>query len=128
MFLEVSATLWDMQITDAGRKRAAAAFREAVGTLSPEAIAATAGISDPATVRTFLEGATWPRSKTRQKLESFSGIKSLEAIARGEAELAPPGDPVEVAIERSALTRGNKHRLIGTYYDMLDEQGEVRGA
>lgn len=36
-------------------------------------------------------------------------------------------DPVELAIEESALTRGNKARLIGAYFDMLDSQQE-RGA
>lgn len=29
-------------------------------------------------------------------------------------------DPVEAAIQASSLSRGDKHKLVGLYYDMLD--------
>lgn len=39
--------------------------------------------------------------------------------------LAEQGDPVELAIQDSALSRADKHKLVGLYYDMLD--GATRG-
>lgn len=88
---------------------------------------------DPATVRTFLRGETWPQSKKRRAIEDALevGRGTLELVARGVAGDFEPelkGDPVERAINESELTRANKAKLIGAYYEMLDGQQEVRGA
>lgn len=82
---------------------------------------------DPSTVRTFLDGETWPRTSSRQAIEKALGLElgMLTAAARGGV---PAGrDAVKVAIEGSALTEANRLRLMATYLDMLDDQ-ERRGS
>lgn len=118
---------------ETGRERAAKVYRQAMSQsgLSAADVAERGGIPDADTVRTFMDGLTWPWAKTRKKLEEAVGMEpgTLEAVARGDRDELEVGDPVVSAIERSALSRANRHRLIGTYYDMLDAQsGEVSGA
>lgn len=83
---------------------------------------------DPATIRKLLDAESWPWAEKRLAMETALGMEpgTLELVARGLLE-EPAGDPVVRAIQGSALTRGNKATLTGTYYDMLDEQQE-RGA
>jgi len=134
MFLEVSATLPVMELS--ARERAAVEYRRAAEELGMTAvdIARAGGIPDADTVRDFMEGARWPRTPTRNRLEKAVGwpTGSIDAIMRGErVETTDTGeDRVVAAIEASQLTRANKHRLIGAYYDLIDQQqGEgVRGA
>lgn len=128
MFLEVSATLRTMKHDQAGREKAAAAFRKRIGSRSPQWIAEMAGIPDPATVRAFIDGESWPRSANRGKLETLAEMEpgELEAIARGETD-GLGGDPVVTAIEGSALSRGDRHRLLSIYFDMLDNPDQQRG-
>lgn len=116
------------------RERAAVEYRRAAERLGMTAtdIARAGGIPDPDTVRDFMEGARWPRTPTRIRLEKAVGwpAGSIDALMRGEqlAEDAEDDDRVVAAIEASRLTRANKHRLIGAYYDMLDQQHDERGA
>lgn len=83
---------------------------------------------DPQTVKTFLQGQTWPRTTKRQAIEGALdlAIGTIERAARDLIPAAPPGDPVERAIEASRLSRGNRHKLIGIYIDMLEEQDRRR--
>lgn len=57
-----------------------------------------------------------------------SSLGALEAVF-GQSLDGPTVavDPVVEAIEEAALSRGNKKRLIGAYYDMLDEHATERG-
>ena len=98
------------------------------------AVATLAGV-DEGTVRSFVNGERWPWASKRAAIERVLGLKTgtFELVARGISERParpePEGDSVEVAIRQSDLTRANQHKLIGAYYEMLDEQGrEVRGA
>lgn len=110
-----------------GRRRAAAMYRRQMAAkgLGPGDVAALGGIPDPATVRTFAEGNSWPWAKTRAKLEEGAGLEpgSIDAAARDDGP-ATVGDPVVVAIEAAPLSRGQKHRLLSLYFDMLDAPSE----
>lgn len=131
MFLEVSATLCDMAKMSAEEKRRAADYAlrvmrdRGLGDDSRQ-LALRAGV-DPSTVRTFLDGETWPRTSSRQAIEKALGLeRGMLTFAAREA-MPTDRDPVKVAIEGSALTEANRLRLIATYLDMLDSQ-EGRGA
>lgn len=133
MFLEVSATIQGMEQN--GRLRAAEVYSRAVDELglTPTEVARRGDIPDPDTVRDFMDGARWPQATTRAKLEKAIGWEagSINALTRGEPPIsAAAGDRVIAAIEASALTRANRHRLIAAYYDMLEQQERegVRGA
>lgn len=79
---------------------------------------------DIQTVRTFLQAKTWPQTRKRGAIEEALGLPAatIEMAARGMTEQPDDADPVEVAINQSELTRGDKATLIGTYYKMLDAQ------
>lgn len=119
---------------DIGRERAAIAYRKAAAEagLTPTELARRGGIPDVDTVRDFMDGERWPRTPTRAKLEKAIGWEpgTIEGISLGEPVTPTSGDPVVRAIEGSELNRANRHRLIGTYYELLDQQGSegVRGA
>jgi hypothetical protein len=113
-----------------GRQRAAAAVRVLANGKDAVEIADLAGIPDAATVRDFLMGLSWPRAKTRQKIEdAIDGLErgDLALYAYGDKKLlqAADVDPVVAAIKESALTAANKRRLELAYLDLLDGQGEV---
>lgn len=125
MFLEVSATLLHMEMN--GRQRASAEYRSTVERLglTPTEVARLGDIPDVDTVRDFMDGSRWPRTPTRAKLEHAVGWPSgsINSIALGgNIPDSSAADPVEAAIEASALPRGKRHRLIGIYYDMLEGQ------
>lgn len=84
--------------------------------------------ADPATIRSFLQGDTWPQTGTRQRIEAALGLSAgtLEYVALRQVDVEEEGDQVELAIKRSALSRANQHTLIGKYYEMLEAQ-ERRG-
>jgi transcriptional regulator with XRE-family HTH domain len=107
-----------------GRAAAAeyAAQAAARAGLSAAAVAQRANV-DPGTVRDFLAGERWPWTSSRARIEKALDLKPgvLELIANG-VQLDPDADPVEEAIKASELTRGNQHKLIGVYFDMLEEQ------
>lgn len=115
-----------------GRERAASAYRKLMKGKDHAAIAQLAGISDPATVRAFVDGMSWPRAATRIKLEEAAGLEpgDLTLIAYGDKRVDDDedDDPVVAAIERSALSRANKHLLRGQYFAMLDAQSEASTA
>lgn len=116
-----------------GRDRARDAYRRRMSELGWGAteVAAAGDISDPATVRAFVAGDSWPWAKNRKKLEAAVEwpAGTLDELARGGTLQTEGKDPVVSAVEQSALTRANQHKLIGTYFQMLDDQGEaVRGA
>lgn len=93
--------------------------------LSVRQVAAFGEIPDPATVRAFVRGESWPWTATRTRIEKGAGlpIGSLEAAANNEPPpIAEDKDRVIAAIEESTLTPGDKYRLIGAYYDMLGRQ------
>lgn len=97
---------------------------------NPARLTQEAGL-DVATVRTMLNGETYPQTKKREAIEDALGVGrgTLDLMASGLLdEPAEEGDEVELAIRRSELTRANQHKLIGSYYSLLDEQREVRGA
>lgn len=97
--------------------------------MSAGALEAATGL-DRATVADFLDGVRYPKAPTRGKVEAALDLPagSIERAARGAYELEDEGvDPVERAIQQSALTRANKAKLTGTYYELLDSQQE-RGA
>lgn len=82
---------------------------------------------DPQTVRTFLRGETYPQAAKRGAIERALDVPlgSLELVGNRIVTIeSPQGDRVEIAIKESDLTRANQHTLIGTYYGMLDDQGE----
>jgi hypothetical protein len=83
---------------------------------------------DNQTIKTFLAGETWPRTTKRQAIESVLqlALGTIERAALGLIEIEPEGDPVERAIRSSRLTRGNTNKLVGIYYEMLDEQDRHR--
>ena len=121
-------------MNDEQKRRAANYVLRAMSQRGWDRVALTgeAGL-DPQTVRTFLAGETWPQTSKRQAIEQALGMAygTLELAARGILEPEPQeeGDEVERAVRRSRLTRANQHKLIGSYYDMLDSQGtsgEVR--
>lgn len=113
-----------------GKRRAGAHLATAASRLgwSAARLAEEADI-DQQTVRDFMEGRRWPWLAKRQAMELAVGLEpgTLELAARGLLPADEHVDPVEEAIQNSALTRGNKAKLVGTYYDMLDEQ-QARGA
>lgn len=73
----------------------------------------------PKSVSNWESDRNHPRSRMGALQEIFG-----PALTGDEEHVA---DQVVAAIETSALTRGNKAKLTGQYYDMLDEQLE-RGA
>jgi hypothetical protein len=77
---------------------------------------------DAGTVRTFLKGETFPQNAKRTAIETALGIPegTLRLVALGMAVESEAADPVEAAITKSSLSRGNKAKLIGLYFDMLD--------
>ena len=126
LFPRVSVTLLDMD--EAGRRRAGEylAGQASRHGWSVARLALEAGL-DPQTVRALIEGERWPWAIKRQAMEQAVGLEvgTLELVARGllgDEDV----DPVEQAIQESELTRGNKAKLLGTYYDMIDQQ--QRGA
>lgn len=117
---------------ETGRERAARLVRTAMASqgLSPQQVAALADV-DSDTVRDFAAGDRWPWARTRKKIEDALGLDpgELERAARDEAEWTPASndvDPVVAAIERSSLSRANRAKLIGYYYELAD--GQERGA
>jgi hypothetical protein len=78
---------------------------------------------DRGTVRTFLAGATFPQKAGRNAIEDALGVHRgmLEQVAAGMDEEGPL-DPVERAVQSSALSRGAKARVLGLYFDLLDGQ------
>lgn len=97
---------------------------------SPMDLAERAGV-DEKTIRTFIAGQTWPWTSKRAGIEEALGwqVGTLQAMVDGVYAGDPDIDPVQRAIEASELTRANKAKLLGMYYELLDGQGEgVRGA
>lgn len=85
---------------------------------------------DSGTLRTFLRGETFPQEKTRHAIEDALGISrgSISLVARGLIDTRPSEadqDPVVAAIRASALTRANRAKVEGYYFELLDAQGEV---
>lgn len=107
-----------------GKRRAGAYFATQAARLgwSAAKVAEEAGI-DAGTVRTFMEGESWPWPAKRQAMERAVGLElgTLELAAR---DLLPTAhvDPVERAIQESSLSRGDRAKLLSLYYDMIDEQ------
>lgn len=116
-----------------GKRRAADFAQKRLGQLgwSTAYLATRAGVSED-TVRDFLRADRWPWEAKRNLMEEAMGMPrgTLERVARDSAVTdVVDGDPVEVAIQESELTRANQHKLIGMYLEMLDEQQRgVRGA
>lgn len=114
-----------MAMDEAGRQRAAryTAERMARRGWGPGQLALHAGV-DQSTIRTFVNGESWPWATKRAAIEDALGLGrgTLELVARGMVEVEEESDPVERAILGSRLTRANQHTLIGTYYGMLEDQ------
>lgn len=114
-----------------GKERAARLLRDAATArgMSPLEVAVLTGI-DSGTVNDFWTAKRWPRVGTRKALEDTLGLAAgdFERAARGEGgtDLDTDIDPVAVAIERSGLTRANRAKLLGYYYELADS--EERGA
>lgn len=92
-------------------------------------VAGLAGI-DPGTVTDFWEARRWPRAATRTALETALGVPlgSFEAAARGDGPAAEEADPVELAINKSDLSRADRAKLLGYYFDMIDKHERGRSA
>lgn len=132
MFLNVSDTLRGMARPTTDGMKAAGQFvsaRMAASRLDAVQLAAAAEIGDPKTVRDLVDGVRWPRIGTLAKVEDALGLEygTIAAIAAG-AQPPSQGDPVEIAINGSTLTRAQKAKLLGMYYEMLDEDERRRGA
>lgn len=113
------------------RERAARAYRLLTQGKDAAEIAQMAGIPDASTVRSFLNGMSWPRVGTRNRLEDAAGMErgELTLYARGDKVVeAADRDPVVAAIQASPLSRANKRRLELAYLDMLEEREGVDGA
>lgn len=116
---------------DMGRDRAAQLLRSAMAArgMNAQDVADEADVNID-TVRDFAEGMRWARAKTRMKIETALGLEpgDFDRAARGEMAFtsAPGVDPVEAAIQQSPLSRANRAKLLGYYYDMVDSQ--ERGA
>lgn len=112
-------------MNEAGKERAAQLLRSTAlerGLSSPQ-VADLAGV-DRGTVSDFWEGKRWPRVSTRTALEAVLNLKAgaLEEAARNLTPESAPVDPVEFAIENSGLSRANRAKLLGYYFDMVDTQ------
>lgn len=118
-----------MAMNQEGKDRAARLLRTVAGERGMDAprVAGLAGV-DPGTVTDFWEARRWPRSPTRTAVETVLGLElgTFERAARGELADPEAIDPVELAIERSTLSRANRAKLLGYYFDMID--GQERGA
>lgn len=131
MFPNVSATLCGMD--EAGKIRAGKAVARAMARQGWDApdLARAAGIPDPQTVRNLVNKGTWPRPRTRAKLEEALGWAPGDLYNAAAGDMDDAGDetddPVVAAIKQSPLSRGNKAALLSTYYDMIDA-GQQRGA
>lgn len=73
----------------------------------------------------------WERDESapRNRLGTLQEVFGVSLTRDEEPELDEAGeprlgylDPVVMAIDHSQLNRANKHKLIGTYYDLLDGQ------
>lgn len=113
-----------MGMTEEAKRRAARLLRSTAAERGMDAarVAGLAGI-DPGTVTDFWEARRWPRAATRTALETVLNVPlgSFEAAARGDAPDTDVTDPVELAISKSTLSRGDRAKLIGYYYDMVDK-------
>lgn len=97
---------------------------------SPTTMADAADV-DAKTIRSLVSGERWPQLLQRDRIETALGWEpgTLQNMADGVYAGDPEVDPVERAIEGSNLTRANKAKLLGMYYELLDGQGEaVTGA
>jgi hypothetical protein len=129
LFLEVSATLWGMGRTEAERRRARDYALHRLGELQHDDawLVAVTGL-DRQTVKDFLDGKRWPWPAKRGAIENALRLPpgTLDLAARGAVR--PPddeaGDPVEAAVTKSALSRADKAKVLGLYYELLDAQQE----
>lgn len=113
----------------AGTKRAAAYVLQEMGAAGMDSLALIDRASvDPSTLRTFLDGETYPQTKVRTRIETALGVSigTIDLAYRGMLNKGAE-DSVERAIEASSLTRANKLRLLAQYVDMLESQ-QGRGA
>lgn len=114
-----------------GRRRAASAVASAMASRGWNAVdlADAAEVPDPATIRTFLDGSSWPWGSTRSRIERALGLEpgQIEAIAKGRAPVAVAveTDPVVDAIRRSDLPRAAKAELEMHYYRLVDGESGV---
>lgn len=120
-FLSGQPEPWGMEIETLGGR--IKRLREARHLTQPE-LAKLLNVS-PKSVSNWEADRNHPRSRMGALVEIFGPAVTDEA---GEA--IGDGDQVVAAINASSLTRGRKAKLVGLYYDMLDDQerDEVRGA
>lgn len=96
-------------------------------------LAEAANIPDPSTVRTFVNGKTWPRSGTRGAIERALGLEagSIERVAKsGRSVRTEDFDEVVAAIRRTALSRRDQAELELHYLNLLEglsERGSETG-
>lgn len=111
-------------MNEEGKARAAAFVREEMARRgwTAERLADEAAV-DVGTVRSLLKGERWPWTVKRNAIEDALGVPqgSIDLTASGLLE-QDSVDPVEKAVRESRLSRANQHKLIGTYYEMLESE------
>jgi len=114
---------------EAGKQRAAQYVSEQMASRgwTPNDLADQADVNID-TIRTLLNGTRWPWPGNQKKIENALGVPvgTIGVVAAGRYQDSDM-DPVEQAIRSSKLSRANQNKLVGTYFEMLDQE-EVRGA
>lgn len=85
------------------------------------------------TIRDILAGRTYPRQKTRNRIEEALSWDTgrIARIASDEPLGGPSGlaaraptveEQMEALLKRTELTRANQYRLMATYHELLEQQ------